>query len=64
MELISTSLESDDEEAEIHGVGEMTTPAVAPAIANAVAAAVGVRVRRLPITAERVLRAIEGHDRD
>jgi len=64
MELTSTSLESDDEEAEIHGVGEMTIPAVAPAIANAVAAAVGVRVRRLPLTAERVLRAIEGHDRD
>ncbi len=64
MELTSTSLESDDEEAEIHGVGEMTTPAVAPAIANAIAAAVGVRVRHLPLTAERVLRAIEGHDRD
>ena len=44
--------------AEVHGVGEMTVPAMAPAIANAVAAATGARVRTLPLTPERVLRAM------
>ena len=40
------------------GVGEIGINAVAPAIANAVAAALGVRLRRLPMTPERVLRAM------
>lgn len=44
---------------EFHGIGEMTLPPVAPAIANAVFDAVGVRIRDLPITAEKVLRAIK-----
>lgn len=57
-ELTSSTLESDSEDAEIHGVGEMTIPAVAPAIANAIAHATGARIRDLPLTAERVLRAI------
>lgn len=38
--------------------GELTNAPVAPAIANAIADAVGVRVTELPITAERVLRAL------
>ena len=57
-ELGSELLES--EAAEFHGIGEMTLPPVAPAIANAVFDAVGVRIRDLPITSERVLRAIKG----
>lgn len=60
LNLTSSSLESDDPDAPIHGVGEMTIPAVAPAIANAIARATGVRVRDLPLTAERVLRGILG----
>lgn len=56
--LTSVNLESDQPDAEIHGVGEMTIPAVAPAIANAVAQAAGVRVRDLPISPEKVLREI------
>ncbi len=40
-------------------VGEVTNSGVAPAIANAVADAVGARVTELPITAERVLNALE-----
>jgi len=39
-------------------VGEVTNSGVAPAIANAVHDAVGARVRELPITAERVLAAL------
>jgi CO/xanthine dehydrogenase Mo-binding subunit len=39
--------------------GELTNTTVAPAVANAVAAATGARVTDLPITAERVLAALE-----
>jgi CO/xanthine dehydrogenase Mo-binding subunit len=56
--LTSAALESADPDAELHGVGEMTIPAVAPAIANAVHRATGVRVRDLPLTPERVLRGL------
>jgi CO/xanthine dehydrogenase Mo-binding subunit len=40
------------------GIGENPVGPVAPAIANAVADAVGVRIRDLPITAEKVYRAL------
>lgn len=40
--------------------GELNNASVAPAIANAVADAVHARVRVLPLTAERVLAAIDG----
>lgn len=54
--LESVSLESD--EGELHGIGEMTLPPVAPAIAGAIEDAVGVRIKDLPITAEKVLKAL------
>jgi CO/xanthine dehydrogenase Mo-binding subunit len=38
--------------------GELTNAPVAPAVANAIADAIGVRIRDLPITAERVYAAI------
>lgn len=41
------------------GVGEPSVNSVAPALANAVCDAVGVRIRELPLTPERVLRAIK-----
>jgi CO/xanthine dehydrogenase Mo-binding subunit len=56
IELGSTLVET--EHGEFHGVGEMTLPPVAPAIASAIFDAVGVRIRDLPITAEKVLRAL------
>jgi len=40
------------------GVGETGALTVAPAVANAIADAVGVRIRDLPITPEKVLRAL------
>lgn len=39
-------------------VAEVPTDAMAPAIANAVAHALGIRIRSIPLTPERVLRAI------
>ena len=45
---------------QIKGIGESPLTPVAPAIANAVADAVGVRIRELPITAEKVYRALKG----
>jgi CO/xanthine dehydrogenase Mo-binding subunit len=41
------------------GIGEIPICAVAPAIANGIAAATGTRLRRLPMTPERVLDAME-----
>jgi CO/xanthine dehydrogenase Mo-binding subunit len=44
------------------GAGEFVNATVAPAIANAIADAVGVRVRDLPLSAERVYNAIAQRD--
>jgi len=57
VELISVCIESDEQE--LHGIGEMTLPPVAPAIANAIEDAIGVRIKDLPITAEKILRALK-----
>ncbi len=57
VDLTSVCLESD--EGELHGIGEMTLPPAAPAIANAIEDAVGVRIKDLPITPEKVLRALK-----
>lgn len=57
--LHSVTLESEG--ADFHGIGEMTLPSVAPAIGNAIFDAIGIRIRDLPMTPERVLRALR-HD--
>jgi isoquinoline 1-oxidoreductase beta subunit len=43
----------------IGGIGEPGVPPAAPAVANAIFNAIGVRLRRLPMTPERVLAAIK-----
>jgi CO/xanthine dehydrogenase Mo-binding subunit len=53
------SLVEGPEGGDVHGVGESCLPPVSPAIANAVYNAVGVRLKELPLTPERVLRALE-----
>ncbi|MEX0922132.1 MAG: xanthine dehydrogenase family protein molybdopterin-binding subunit [Rhodovibrionaceae bacterium] len=45
------------------GIGEAGIVGVAPAVANAVANATGKRLRRIPLTAERVLDALEDGER-
>jgi CO/xanthine dehydrogenase Mo-binding subunit len=48
----------DRDAGEVHGIGENAMPAVPPAIANAVVDAIGVRIHDLPITPQKVLRAL------
>jgi CO/xanthine dehydrogenase Mo-binding subunit len=47
---------------EVHGLGETGLPTVAPAVGNAVSRAIGVRMHDIPLTPERVLRAIRERD--
>lgn len=56
--LTTTLLQSADPEAEIHGIGENGMGPIPAAVANAVHQAVGVWIRELPITPEKVLRAL------
>jgi CO/xanthine dehydrogenase Mo-binding subunit len=44
---------------EVHGLAETSLPPIMPAVANAVYDAVGVRITDLPVTAEKVLRALD-----
>jgi xanthine dehydrogenase molybdenum-binding subunit len=43
----------------VKGIGEHPTIPVAPAIANAVQDACGIRIRDLPITAEKIYKALQ-----
>ncbi|HYY89359.1 MAG TPA: xanthine dehydrogenase family protein molybdopterin-binding subunit [Chloroflexota bacterium] len=55
---LSVSVLEHLEANEIHGIGETSLPPVMPAIGNAVYRATGVRITDLPITPEKVLRAL------
>ncbi|MQF86441.1 MAG: xanthine dehydrogenase family protein molybdopterin-binding subunit [SAR202 cluster bacterium] len=44
---------------QVKGIGEQSNSQTAPAIANAVANAVGIRVRDLPVTAEKIYKALQ-----
>jgi CO/xanthine dehydrogenase Mo-binding subunit len=55
---LSTAVLEASGASEIHGIGETSVPPVAPVIANAVARALGIRITELPLTPERVLRAL------
>lgn len=54
IQLLEPDPDIDDPLDAVRGVGELANLGVAPALANAIDDAVGVRVRHLPITAERV----------
>ena len=43
----------------VKGLGEMTANPPIPAIANAITDAIGVRITEIPITPEKILRALE-----
>ncbi|MCU4925047.1 molybdopterin-dependent oxidoreductase [Halobacteria archaeon AArc-dxtr1] len=46
------------------GIGEMSATPPIPAIVNAIYDAIGIRFTKLPVTPERVLRALEGKEDD
>jgi CO/xanthine dehydrogenase Mo-binding subunit len=46
----------------VKGLGEMTANSPIPAIVNAINDAIGVRITELPITPEKILRALEEKD--
>lgn len=58
----SVVVESDEPDAELHGVGEMAIPPVPPAVASAIHDAVGVWIRQVPLSPERILRALAEAD--
>jgi len=58
LHLHTASLESKEKDADMEGIGEMTLPCVAPAVANALYDALGIRLRDLPLTAERIWQAM------
>ena len=64
-ELVTVLVESADGNGPFKGkaIGENPISPVAPAIANAVFDAVGVRINDLPVTAEKVLAALEKSSR-
>ncbi|HBY94986.1 MAG TPA: xanthine dehydrogenase subunit D [Chloroflexi bacterium] len=57
--LTTSAHQNPDPEGECHGVGETALPPIAPAIGNAISNAIGVRVMRLPITPEKILRGLK-----
>jgi CO/xanthine dehydrogenase Mo-binding subunit len=44
---------------DVHGIGETAIPPARPAIGNAISRAVGIHFLDLPITPEKILRALE-----
>ena len=55
-EFSETILETDT--IEVHGIGETGLPSVMPAVGNAVSRAIGARLTSIPLTPEKVLRAM------
>jgi CO/xanthine dehydrogenase Mo-binding subunit len=64
LESVSVSVPHPDGPFGAKGVGESGTLSVQASIANAIYNACGVRIRDLPITPEKVLRALHERDRE
>jgi CO/xanthine dehydrogenase Mo-binding subunit len=60
---VSLDLLEDLRSGEVHGIGETALPPVMAAVGNAVARATGVRIMDLPITPEKLLRALRERGR-
>jgi CO/xanthine dehydrogenase Mo-binding subunit len=61
-DVASVTVESEEPDPELHGVGEMAIPGVPGAVASAIHDAVGVWLREVPLTPEKVLRALAERD--
>ena len=61
---IGVSIVEHPQRAEIYGLGETSLPPVMAAVGNAVQRATGVRILDLPITPEKVLRALRAQADD
>lgn len=61
--VLQTALYEEPGHDEVHGIGEVSAPIAPPAIANAIADALGVRIAHLPLTPERILRALREQER-
>jgi CO/xanthine dehydrogenase Mo-binding subunit len=57
-EMTNRFVEVPGGQGEVHGMGETAVPPVAAALGNAIRDAVGVRIHDLPLTPQRVLRAM------
>jgi CO/xanthine dehydrogenase Mo-binding subunit len=54
----SVQIVEGNESSEMHGIGETSVPSTMPCIANAVAQAIGKHITDLPLTPEKVLKAL------
>src|SRR3954469_5278232 len=61
-EMTNRFVEEPGGHGEVHGMGETAVPPVAAALGNAIRDAVGVRIHDLPLTPQRVLRAMLDHE--
>ena len=55
---LTVHLLEPEDATEVHGIGETALPPIRPAIGNAICRAIGTRIYSLPLTPEKILRAL------